>query len=167
MSLSLALRKALQLVEAEFVREKSDSLTISQLAVLEAIAKRPGQPQRVISRMAECDRSTTSDVMRRLEKQGFVKRKRKKYDARSFVCTLSPLGEEHLRSGRSRLQAAESQILSGMPSDQKEALASLLQQVIAAHMPSEPTRSDMMMPAAQNDTVPSLGAVAPQAEAVG
>lgn len=167
MSLSLALRKALQLVEAEFVREKSGSLTISQLAVLEAIARRPGQPQRVISKMAECDRSTTSDVMRRLEKQGLVKRKRKKYDARSFVCTLSPLGEEHLRMGRAQLQAAEAQVLSAMPDTQRDVLGSLLQQIISAHAPLEPVRGDLSMPAAQNDTVPAIGHASVQAEAVG
>ena len=166
MSLSLALRKALQLMEAEFVRDRSDSLTISQLAVLEAIAKRPGQPQRVISKMAECDRSTTSDVMRRLEKQGFVKRKRKKYDARSFVCTLSPLGEDQLRSGRSRLMAAEAHVLAGLPDDQKEALASLLHQVIATEPRMEPITDEVRDSNPLAADIPSAGTAASRQEAV-
>src|SRR5690349_5884528 len=64
-------------------------MTSRQYVVLEAVARNPCAKQAVLVAETSIDRSTLSDLVRRLVEHGFLVRKRSKEDARAWEVTLS------------------------------------------------------------------------------
>ena len=73
----------------------SAGLTRAQYTTLDALTKLPKPAcQFDIVTLTAIDRSTMSDVLRRLEKRGLITRKRRKEDARAIDISLTQAGED-------------------------------------------------------------------------
>lgn len=96
---------AQQLADASFATFVGDlDITLPQTAVLAAVAEHPGLSQAATIDMIEIDRSTVADICRRLARKGWLKRRRKKQDARAYEIEVTEQGGEVLRIA---LEAAE------------------------------------------------------------
>lgn len=102
-SLSELLHRAGQIADRNYYEVMGDEVTPRQALVMTAIANNPDASQTRLVEATGIDRSTLSDIIRRLETAGLVKRKRSADDARAYVVSLTP-------SGRSAQQAARAAI---------------------------------------------------------
>src|SRR5688572_9260553 len=73
-SASHLLHRAEQLATDRFVQLVGDSITLRQFAVLVAISEQPGLSQNDLVRETGIDRSTLADMMKGMEKRGWVVR---------------------------------------------------------------------------------------------
>ena len=90
------LHRAQQLSEILFEAEVGADLTPRQFAVLTAVAENEGLSQTGIVQRTGIDRSTLTDLVRRLVKKGLLQRRRNKKDARAFVLKLTGDGQKVL-----------------------------------------------------------------------
>ncbi len=67
-------------------------LTLSQYAVLESLMKRDGASQTELVEATGIDRSTLADVAKRLERRGFIRRRRSRRDRRVKKLHLTEAG---------------------------------------------------------------------------
>jgi DNA-binding MarR family transcriptional regulator len=94
-----ALHKAQQMSEAMWSEKfGTDGLTLRQAAVLDAVGEAPGCNQTYITNRTAIDRSTMSDVVRRLEQAGMIKRKRSVADSRAFEVAITAAGKKALEA---------------------------------------------------------------------
>lgn len=99
-------------------------LTARQAQVLAAIAEHDGASQTALVYATGVDRSTMAELIRRLEHQGLVKRKRSNADARAYVVGLTSKGVKAASAGAKELSAIEADLLSALPvTKQKEVLS--------------------------------------------
>lgn len=83
-----------QLADGIFEKEMDKfGTTARQAIVISAISDAPGGSQHDLVDSTHIDRSTLSDIVRRLEKDGFAKRTRSREDARAYKVTLTPEGQ--------------------------------------------------------------------------
>jgi DNA-binding MarR family transcriptional regulator len=96
--------RAGQIAEALFERAMgSGAITARQAQILHAIAQLNGVTNQTALVLATAvDRSTLSDICRRLARKGLIVRRRSQKDARAWITNLTPEGEAVLR----RAQAA-------------------------------------------------------------
>ena len=95
------LHRASQVAESIFDEEaKHLKLTPRQYIVLDAIAAHEGTSQTGIVDRTGIDRSTLADIVRRLQKEGLLARKRTKEDARAYAVKLTVQGEATLKKSR-------------------------------------------------------------------
>jgi DNA-binding MarR family transcriptional regulator len=90
------LHRAQQLSAILFEAEVGADLTPRQFAVLTAVAENEGLSQTGIVQRTGIDRSTLTDLVRRLVKKGLLQRRRNKKDARAFVLKLTGDGQKVL-----------------------------------------------------------------------
>jgi DNA-binding MarR family transcriptional regulator len=82
-----------------FARETRDvNLRPGRFATLMLIGRNPGISQTALSRANARDKSTLTPMLEDLERRGLIKRLRSKHDRRSYRLTLTPAGEDVLRS---------------------------------------------------------------------
>lgn len=74
-----------------------DGLTVRQIIVLAAIAAHHGASQTDIVAATGVDRSTLTDIVRRLQKGGLIARRRNKDDARAYAVRITDAGERVLK----------------------------------------------------------------------
>ena len=92
------LHRASQQADALFADAVADdSLTTSQFLILRALSTLGTVSQAHISHETGIDRSTTAGIVRRLVKQGRIKRKRNRGDARAYDVCLTDKGKHALR----------------------------------------------------------------------
>lgn len=77
--------------ETELAKAGLD-ITASQHTVLEAIKSLDSPSQHDIVRVTGIDRSTMTDIVRRLSRKGLITRKRARTDARRYDLTLTAVG---------------------------------------------------------------------------
>jgi DNA-binding MarR family transcriptional regulator len=80
-------------------------ITARQAQLLQAIAQVEGCNQTNLVAATAIDRSTLSDICRRLARKGLITRRRSRKDTRAWIMRLTPEGEAVLR----RAQAAAAQ----------------------------------------------------------
>jgi DNA-binding MarR family transcriptional regulator len=76
-------------------------MTARQFDVLSAISSAEATSQTDLVGMTSVDRSTLSDIIRRMERKGWVQRRRDRDDARAYVVKLTVEGKSALNSARS------------------------------------------------------------------
>ncbi len=105
-------------------------VTSRQLALLVAVSQNPGASQRTIGRVIDLDTNTVSDMARRMEQRGLIKRLVSQADSRSYALSLQPAGVRVLKDVRQdndRYQGVLSQRLTGGETAQlKKLLCKLL-----------------------------------------
>lgn len=108
-----------QAATAAFAEVKGDlNITLIQSLILQAIAHEPGS-QWAISQITGVDRSTLSDVVRRLEKSGLVTRERDEEDARRIICCVTERGREVAKAAAVASQSAGDKLLEPIPANKR------------------------------------------------
>lgn len=100
--------------------------TPRQLAVLNSIGASDGLSQTEISDATGIDRATTAEIVGRLNRLGWIKRRRTRHDARTYAVSLTEDGRSILAKARATSQAIEADILALLPADERDRLMSLL-----------------------------------------
>lgn len=117
MELLASLHRASQKGDALFADKLSNDqdITPRQGILLAAIKSHPGASQTVLTGATGIDRSTLADMVRRLTKKGWAKRRRSKEDARAYVVDITPEGEQALKGAQAAAKKAEAELLAQIP----------------------------------------------------
>ena len=97
-----------------------------EYAVLEAVASADGLNQTAIMAATGLDRSSTSDVVRRMVAKGLLRRRRTKRDVRQYAVRITKQGLERLNEGRAGARAAEAELLAKLTRIQRESFVATL-----------------------------------------
>ena len=130
-SLMHRLHRASQVTSERLSTELGDTrLTSRQLVVLASIAADEGASQTAIGAATGIDRSTMSDVIRRLTKHGLVARKRTREDARTYAIKLTEEGSRVLQAARPVMERVEADMLAAISPKERADLITLLGSLI-------------------------------------
>lgn len=128
MNILHAIHRAEQSAAALFTEHTKVDMTIRQAVVLAAVKASPGCSQTALVEATGIDRSTIAEMVKRLVKRNWLKRVRDKADARAYVVTLTPEGEQALVAAKSGVAKTEKMLIEKFPGVRQLAL----QQVRAA-----------------------------------
>jgi DNA-binding MarR family transcriptional regulator len=109
-----------------------EGTTPRQLAILIAIDANPGASQTVLTECTGIDRSTLSQVVRRLRKTGLVRRRRRADDSRAYAVELTDDGRRILRAAEPMARKVDERVLGALPSARREPFIALLSSLIEA-----------------------------------
>ena len=126
------LHRASQAVELAFATWTRGKLTPRQLALLVTIEECEGLNQTELMKRSGIDRSTTSDVVRRLRRRGLIHRRRTRGDARAYAVNLTDEGRRVLRAISPAAAGVEQAALNALPRDQRKAFVTALASIVAA-----------------------------------
>ena len=93
------------------------ALTPRQYVVLSTIGEHGGASQAVLVQRTGIDRSTLSDIVRRLERKGFLERQRREEDARAYAIRLTQAGLDAIARAEPVVRAAEERLLAILPAE--------------------------------------------------
>jgi DNA-binding MarR family transcriptional regulator len=102
-------------LSAFYVSIDRQALTPRQYVVLSMIGEEGGISQAALVQRTAIDRSTLSDIVRRLERKGLLLRQRKAEDARAYAIELTESGREALALAEPVVRAAEERLLAALP----------------------------------------------------
>lgn len=108
--LSELLRHATQAIHKAFAAENRSALTIDRLTVLSQVINGP-QKQRAIVEATGIDRSTLSELIRAMVKQGLVTSRRDQDDQRATLVSITVFGRREHRTAAASLVNAETALL--------------------------------------------------------
>ena len=110
-----------------FVEEVGDDgPTPRQFAVLLYVYQHPGTSQTSLVQASGIDRSTLTEILRRMIERGLVSRTRLKEDMRANALILTPAGEAALASAFDAARRAQDRILEPLPADCRAGALELL-----------------------------------------
>ena len=126
-STSHLLHRAQQLASDRFAElgGEKNGVTFRQFAVLAAVSKSPGVSQADLVRATGIDRSTLADMIRRMEKRGWIARATSASDKRAQTVNLSADGAHTLSSVRHQARAADVYILDALGGSKREFIKAL------------------------------------------
>jgi DNA-binding MarR family transcriptional regulator len=115
-------RRLNQVHYALFFEECGDArMTPVQYGLLSALMKKPrGMDQNSLATEIGLDRTTTSDVLRRLEARGLVTRERSTTDKRMNIARLSPEGRTTTALLEESMGRAQERLLEPLPAAERE-----------------------------------------------
>lgn len=90
-------------------------LTLRDVIILRVVARLPGLTQTDLMHGSGIDRSTTSDIVRRMVARGHIRRSRSKKDARIYVIRLTSHGRETLREAQRIMALSDTALLADWP----------------------------------------------------
>ena len=127
------LHRAGQCADSLFEAQVKDSnLTPRQLAVLIAVARSEGPNQTELVERTGIDRSTLSDVVRRLQGRRLLQRRRTKEDARAFSVRLTDEGRRALRKVEPIARRIDERVLAALTNQQRRQLVAALQKIVGS-----------------------------------
>ena len=100
-----------QQVAANWSKARPGGLSVPQLLALDALHTLDGCNQAELVTATNVDRSTISDIMRRLAEQGVVKRQRTKEDARCYAIRFTASGQKLFIEQRAEFIKSEKLVL--------------------------------------------------------
>ena len=96
-------------------------MTPVQYGLLSALLTRPrGMDQNSLATELGLDRTTTSDVLRRLEERGLVSRSKSSVDKRMNIAKLTPVGRATTRALEASMARAQERLLEPLPASERE-----------------------------------------------
>lgn len=110
---------------------KSAGLTDRQFALLCVLAENDGVSQSTLVEITGIDRSTLAEMAMRMEKEGFIKRRKSKHDARARSVSMMAKGRRALEKAMPGMKAADAALLGLLPSTRQGALLSGLTKLVA------------------------------------
>lgn len=129
--LCLLLLRSSQRVEARVEAALAESgLSLAKLGVLDHLVKAGGPLP--LSRLAErraCVKSNMTQLVDRLEADGFVERINDPEDRRSVLAAITKEGRRRYEAGGAALAAQEQELLKGFRRAEREQLTELLQRL--------------------------------------
>ncbi|PJJ54295.1 DNA-binding MarR family transcriptional regulator [Mumia flava] len=123
------LRRSYQVHQALWAEEVGDTVTSRQYAVLGAVRAYPGTDQRGIGALAFLDRTSTMEVLRRLERRGWLERQRDVTDGRRHVLTVTPDGLRTLGAVAPAVGRVQDRLLEPVAAGEREAFLDALRSV--------------------------------------
>lgn len=105
-------------------------ITSPQYAVLHVVAAHPDIDQTALAERAALDRSTTADVVARLESRGLLQRRRSDRDARRNTLRLTDRGHTILTRAAPRAQEVNQRLLATLEPGERRTLIELLQRLL-------------------------------------
>lgn len=114
---------------------KIGGLTPRQLAVLLAIAENEGLSQTSVVERTGVDRSTTAEIVRRLQRKGLLQRRRRREDVRAYALKLTDEGRRALRAAEPLSKSVDARVLKALPSGRQEQFINALRAIVAALEP--------------------------------
>lgn len=123
--------RAQQLGWQLFAEEVQDSnITPVQEVVLFALRQRPHVDVKTLANLVALDRSTTGDVVSRLEQRGFIHRVLDKKDRRAWSLSLSPAGKEFTDDLVPITRKAVERFMSTITAREQEELMRILRKLV-------------------------------------
>jgi DNA-binding MarR family transcriptional regulator len=113
------LHRAGQRADSLFARHARVTLTPRQFIILQAVAEAKGLSQMDIVAATGIDRSSITDLVKRLVSFGWLRRRRSKRDARIYAVRLTSEGERILALGLPAARATEEALLSPLSKAQR------------------------------------------------
>jgi DNA-binding MarR family transcriptional regulator len=98
----------------------TQDLTPRQFMVLQAVDENEGLSQVDSMAATGIDRSSVTDLVRRLVKQGLLRRRRQKRDTRLYAVRLTPEGRKALTAGAPAAAAAEEDLMGAVRPGQRQ-----------------------------------------------
>jgi DNA-binding MarR family transcriptional regulator len=121
------LHRASQRADGLFASQvRPSDLTPRQFVVLQAVADNNGLSQTDIMAVTGIDRSSTAALVGTLVKNGWLKRRRTRRDARVYAVRITSSGRQMLETGFSATRAAEDELLSPVSEKERLVLVDLL-----------------------------------------
>jgi MarR family transcriptional regulator, lower aerobic nicotinate degradation pathway regulator len=136
------IRRAQQVHTALWSTELNGDLTGPQYALLSALSSSGGLDQRSAGRMVSLDKSTTADVVARLERNGWIRRDRDPADGRRNTLALTRAARAALVDVTARVQIVQERLLGPLEPDSRDRFVDLLGRVAYAGTPSGDQRID-------------------------
>jgi len=127
------LHKVWQCTGNAFQREADDAdVTPRQYVVLAALADNQGLSQTRLVERTGIDRSTMTDLMRRMVKKGLLERRRQSKDARAYAVKLTAEGRRRLRMVQPIVARVDQRILKSLQAPNRERFVRDLKMIIDA-----------------------------------
>jgi MarR family transcriptional regulator, temperature-dependent positive regulator of motility len=123
------LHRVMQEVDNLF-RTHLGSVTPRQLAVLVAIDANERASQAALAATTGIDRSTFSELIRRLQRAGLVRRKRQRTDRRAYALALTEQGRKVARSAEPLARLVDERVLSALPAARRERFLGALATIV-------------------------------------
>lgn len=121
------LRRAQQrAVEFYFQEVGENGPTPQQYSVLLNVFQNPGMTQTALVQASAIDRSTLTEILRRMVARGLITRTRTKTDQRANALSLTPEGEAVLASSFAAAERAQQRILDPVPEEHREQAMEIL-----------------------------------------
>ena len=127
------IRRAHQFATAAYSAEfDSEHITGVQFAALTAISDHPGLTGVNVAELIGYDKMTTSHVIRRLERKGFIERRQSEDDGREIRIWLTPAGRQAMTDVETRLSRVTDRVFAPLTMPERQALLTLLEKLEAA-----------------------------------
>ena len=122
------LRRSQQRAIDLFVEEVGeDGPTPRQFAVLLSVHQNPGVSQTDLVRLTGIDRSTLTEILRRLGRRGLIRRERQAEDRRTNALHLTREGLTAMESAIGAVERAQERILEPIPAGERRAAMRVLE----------------------------------------
>lgn len=127
-------RRLHQIHVAMFFEEcKSSNTTPVQYAILSALAVMPGLDQTALGQEVGLDRTTTADVVRRLEERGLLERRENEADRRTRHVFLTRDGKTAVNAMHADMVRAQERMLQPLTEAQQKTFMKLVSQLVEAN----------------------------------
>lgn len=127
-------RRLHQIYVAIYLQEcEAFGTTPVQSSVMQVLLLKPGLDQAALAGEIGVDRTTTSNVLSRLEKRGVVRREASVDDKRLRRAFLTDDGVTMLADMQSALERAHSRLVAPLPTEEREAFARNLRVLVEAN----------------------------------
>ncbi len=130
------LHRAAQRADQVFTGHHSE-VTPRQFLILVALNQKRGMRQTELTRLTGIDRSTMTDLVKRLAKRKYIVRRRVKADARAYAVTLTPAGQQVLADASKAAVATDVALFSGLTESQRSQLLAMLDAIVRADKPRD------------------------------
>lgn len=121
-----ALAQAIRRARGTGSQAEDGALTLSQYALLQALATRKTARVRELAEEAGITASTATRILDALERHGIVRRARAREDRRGVTVSLTQFGEQVLSSQHEWLRGRQLSFYAELPPRQRELAADLL-----------------------------------------
>ena len=127
-------RRLHQIHVAMFFEEcNAPNITPVQYAILTVLTVRPGLDQTALGQEVGLERTTTADVVRRLEERGLLERRDNPEDRRTRLVFLTRPGKSVVASLRADMARAQERMLAPLKPAQRETFMTLLSTLVEAN----------------------------------
>lgn len=127
-------RRLHQIHVAMFMEEfKSQNITPVQYGLMTAVAALPGLDQTALGQEVGLDRTTTADVVKRLEERGILERRPNPSDRRTRHVQLTEEGQARVAELHVNMSRAQERLLEPLRPAEKAILMDLMRRLVEAN----------------------------------
>ena len=127
-------RRLHQIGDALFFEEcKTKNITPVQFGVLTALSMNPWLDQKAIGRELALDRTTTAEVLKRLEEKELIERRVNPDDRRSRLSVITKQGLKLMQSLQEGLQRSQDRLIEPLSGADRDGFMKLVTQIVEAH----------------------------------